>query len=105
MEIYDKRGIPIRVGDMLKTVHFKNYRRRWHYLYHVVYSLGTDGMVAIPLAQALGGKAQGGDVALRKGDPWVAGAEIVASTQGSGVDCGFEFRKRLPKFMRTGGGT
>lgn len=93
-QCFDRRGIPICVGDLLKTVHFKSYKRRWHYLYHVVYPLGEDAMVAIPLAQALGGKAQGGDVPIRPGDPWCEQAEIVAETRGSGVDCGFEFRKR-----------
>lgn len=102
MKLYDKRGIPIRVGDVLRSFHFKSYRRRLHYLYHVVCPLGTDGMVAIPLAQALGGKAEGGDVRLCEGDAWHELAEIVHSACGGGS--GFEFRKRRPRAKKIGGG-
>ena len=94
---FDKRGIPIHVGDLLKSFHFKSYRRRINYLYHVVFPLEDGSMVAIPLAQALGGRAQGGDVRFGPGDVWLEGVEIVAATVPDGNVGGFEFRKRAKR--------
>ena len=34
--IYDKKGIPIEVGDLLKTFHCVGPRRKKYYVYHVV---------------------------------------------------------------------
>lgn len=33
---YDRRGVPIHKGDLLKTPHFVGARRKMHYLYHVI---------------------------------------------------------------------
>lgn len=33
-EIYDAQGIPIYPGDLLKSFHFTDRRRKKHYLYH-----------------------------------------------------------------------
>ena len=35
-ELYDRRGTPIHPGDLLRTPHFRDRRRRQHYLYHTV---------------------------------------------------------------------
>ena len=36
MQFYDKRGVPIYPGDLLKTFHFRGARwRKNYYLYHV----------------------------------------------------------------------
>ena len=90
--VYDRRGIPIMPGDMLRSVHFKDYRRRWNYLYHVV----NDAMVAVPLAQAIGGKADGGDVPLRTNGEFASASEVVAETRRYATG-GFMFRKRKGK--------
>lgn len=34
--IFDRRGVPIYRGDLIKQPHFVDYRRKQHYLYHVV---------------------------------------------------------------------
>ena len=40
-ECHDKKGVPIYSGDLLKSLHFIDCRRRKHYLYHVAVSDGT----------------------------------------------------------------
>ena len=90
--VYDRRGIPIMPGDLLRSIHFKDYRRRWHYLYHVV----NDEMVAVPLAQALGGRANGGDVPLARCPEFAAACDVVAETRRFAAMPlgGFLFRER-----------
>jgi hypothetical protein len=34
-ECCDKHGIPIHIGDLLRTPHFRGPRRKLYYLYHV----------------------------------------------------------------------
>jgi len=34
--IFDRRGVPIFRGDLIKQPHFIDYRHKRHYLYHVV---------------------------------------------------------------------
>lgn len=35
-ECFDKNGIPIYPGDLLKSYHFTGARRKKYYLYHIV---------------------------------------------------------------------
>jgi len=35
-EVYDKKGIPIHVGDVLKVFHFIGARRKKYYMYKLV---------------------------------------------------------------------
>ena len=46
-EVVDHRGVPIYPGDLLRTFHFRDRRRKKHYLYHVAV-LCDDGMWLIP---------------------------------------------------------
>lgn len=41
--VYDKRGIPIRVGDVLKVFHFIGPRKKRYYMYKHVISEETVG--------------------------------------------------------------
>ena len=43
---HDRRGVPICAGDLIKTPHFTDTRRKRHYLYHVaVFEAGSWFMV------------------------------------------------------------
>jgi len=35
-QFYDKKGVPICKGDLLRTPHFIGVRRKQHYLYHTI---------------------------------------------------------------------
>lgn len=43
--VYDKRGLPLQIGDVLKVFHFVGARRKKHYMYkHVIGSgIWKDG--------------------------------------------------------------
>lgn len=41
--LFDKKGVPIRVGDLLKSYHFTGARKKRYWLYHVV--LLKDGFL------------------------------------------------------------
>jgi hypothetical protein len=34
-EIFDKKGVPIYPGDLIRSFHFRGARRKIYYLYHV----------------------------------------------------------------------
>lgn len=40
-EIYDKRGVPILHGDLIRTFSFVGPRRRKHYIYHIIVDCGN----------------------------------------------------------------
>ena len=40
---YDKKGYPIRPGDVLKVYHFTDYRNRKHYMYKLAWHLELNG--------------------------------------------------------------
>ena len=44
--LYDKRGIPIERGDVVKVFHFVGSRRKQHFMYHQC--LGTREIGAAP---------------------------------------------------------
>lgn len=43
---YDMHGVPICPGDLLKSPHYTDRRRKRHYLYHVVIKKGDHLMMA-----------------------------------------------------------
>jgi hypothetical protein len=43
MTLYDKHGIPIMVGDVLKVFHFIGARRKRHYMYKMCIDSGMWG--------------------------------------------------------------
>ena len=45
---YDKKGVPIYPGDLLRTYHFTGARRKVHYLYHVVVDSGLKALQMVP---------------------------------------------------------
>jgi hypothetical protein len=47
MEYFDKHGIPIHKGDLLRSPHFIGPRRKQYYLYHVVVQ-EPDGLFLVP---------------------------------------------------------
>ena len=61
-ECFDRRGVPIHPGDLLRTEHYRGLRRQINYLYHVVVLRPEDGGLRMvpachlhtPLAEAPG---------------------------------------------------
>jgi hypothetical protein len=47
MQHFDKNGIPIHKGDLLRSPHFIGPRRKQYYLYHVVVQ-EPDGVFLVP---------------------------------------------------------
>jgi hypothetical protein len=41
-QFYDKNGVPVCPGDLIRTFHYTGARRKKHYLYHVAVSEGSD---------------------------------------------------------------
>ena len=39
-QFYDRRGVPISKGDLVRSFHFIGARRKIHYLYHTVVDEG-----------------------------------------------------------------
>lgn len=35
-QLYDKNGVPVYPGDLIKTFHYTGSRKKKHYLYHTV---------------------------------------------------------------------
>jgi hypothetical protein len=59
MTYYDSHGIPILVGDMIRTFHFFGRRRKRHYLYHGV-RLREGVMELVPVHECITGEHDGG---------------------------------------------
>jgi hypothetical protein len=50
-EVFDKHGIPIYPGDLLRTFHFRGKRRKIYYLYHVaVWDAKYECMSMVPVS-------------------------------------------------------
>lgn len=59
--ILDKKGRPIHAGDLVRTVHFKDRRWGWQYLYHaVVYNKNEGCLEMVPVEELATGKSRGG---------------------------------------------
>lgn len=61
--VRDLHGREIHPGDLLRSFHFKDGRRRTWWLYHVVVKRGTD-LVAVPTTELGTGRKDGGRVTL-----------------------------------------
>ena len=48
----DCKGVPIYPGDLLRTPHFRDRRRRMHYLYHTVVQETVEGHAALRMVPA-----------------------------------------------------
>ena len=56
---YDCKGVPIMEGDLIRMFHFRDTRRRIHYLYHAIRK--RDGYLeAVPIVELATGKKDGG---------------------------------------------
>lgn len=59
--LYDKNGVPIEEGDLLRTEHFRGPRRKMYYLYHGVVRNEKHGVLEmVPIQELCGLKPQGG---------------------------------------------
>jgi len=51
-EVYDKNGVPIYPGDLLRTFHFTGPRRRKWYLYHTaIFNQQHQCMEGVPTSE------------------------------------------------------
>lgn len=67
---------PIHVGDLLRTFHFRDQRRRTHWLFHVVcWNASESCLEAVPYSE-LCGPSNGGRFWIRPGE--TIQSEIVA---------------------------
>ena len=88
---YDRRGIPIHSGDLLRALHFIGARRKRYYLYHV--AVNRDGhWWLVPTGHLDPSRVSGG------GDCWLteesaACRDIIDGTDPGGLS--FERRPRL----------
>ena len=64
-QFYDKKGVPIYPGDLLKTLHFIGARRKKYYLYHTVVR-GGDYLYMVPTSHLETGLARSGGKCLLK---------------------------------------
>ena len=74
----DINGREIKAGDLMRHPHFRDSRRRMHYLYHVAV-MNHDGLAAVPYAEIVRGRSDGGRFYLRDGDRLTECCEIVES--------------------------
>ncbi len=58
-QYHDCKGVPIYAGDLIRTDHFRDRRRKLHYLYHGVRE--RDGALEmVPVTELATGKKDGG---------------------------------------------
>lgn len=97
MQLYDKRGIPIERGDLVKVFHFVGARRKKHYMYHQclgVQNIGTHGtpyMMFSHLNFVEDRLSPDGPYHELPDGRVLLDYEIIQS-----IDCKFEGRKRIP---------
>lgn len=81
-DLCDRKGVPIHVGDLLKSYHFRARRyRRTFYIYHIV-MLRDGAMKMVPVPNAAGLVDDGGTCWLHtvaNTDGVVASAEVIDS--------------------------
>ncbi len=62
MQHFDKKGIPIHKGDLIRSPHYIGARRKMHYLYHVV--VESDGrLILVPACHLEPSCVAGGGIA------------------------------------------
>lgn len=90
LQRYDKRGVPIEPGDLLRSDHYRD-RRRMNYLYHVAVKEG-DFLRAVPTKNLEPSKRnQGGDCLITE---QLAKCFEIIHGHGPGEDMDFRDRKR-----------
>lgn len=94
----DCKGVPIYPGDLLRTPHFRDRRRRMHYLYHTVVQEVVEGQAAlrmIPAAHLEPTRISGGGAYwLSRG---LASEAEVIHGHGPGKVLGFRDRPKVKK--------
>lgn len=79
-ECLDRYGVPIYPGDLLRTPHFRDRRRRQHWLYHTVVSDTVHGETALRMVPTSHleptRRAAGGSCLLSQ--DIVAGSEVIS---------------------------
>jgi hypothetical protein len=99
----DCNGVPIYPGDLLRTPHFRDSRRRMHYLYHVAVQIDVEGTPAlrmIPASHLEPTKRAGGGACLLTRD-MAAQCEVISGAGPGDVLC---FRDRRKAVKAAGGG-
>jgi hypothetical protein len=94
----DCNGVPIYPGDLLRTPHFRDRRRRLHYLYHVAVQETVGKHVAlrmVPTQHLEPTLVSGGGACLLS--PEMAAAAEVIDGHGPGKVLDFRDRKKAVK--------
>ena len=74
---YDKKGVPIYAGDLLRTFHFTGARKKRYYLYHTAVREG-DYLYMVPTSHLEPSLVNGGGKCLLKyGHPEVE-SEVIS---------------------------
>lgn len=88
-EVWDCNGVPIYPGDLFRTPHYRDRRRRQHYLYHTVVR-HWDGQVwalrLVPTSHLEPTKARGGGDCLLTPELAAAGRVIYGHGPGDYLD-------------------
>lgn len=83
-QFYDRRGIPIMPGDLLRALHFIGAHRKRHYLYHV--AVMRDGyLFGVPVCNLEPTKQWGGGTFLMN-SAHAQACEIIDGTDEGGKD-------------------
>lgn len=91
-DLYDKRGIPIERGDVLKVFHFTGARRKRHYMYKQCLGFKFIGQNAdVPYMKFGHLTFNDNDYYLERPD----GRRLVVYEIVQSVDCKHEERERL----------
>ena len=95
-EAHDCKGVPIYPGDLLRTPHFRDRRRKQHYLYHTIALQkvrGTTALWMIPTSHLEPTKRNGGGSCLLSQE--LAGSCEVISGHGPGECLDYTDRKKI----------
>lgn len=100
-EAVDRRGVPIYPGDLLKSLHFTDRRRKQHYLYHTVVRDG-EYLLVVPTSHLEPTKVAGGGRCWLTSD-WAVRSEVIHG-YGPGHAWNFNDRpKRIDQPVQGGG--
>lgn len=94
--ICDRNGVPIFKGDLIRTPHFVDRRRKQHYLYHVV--VECDGhLKGVPTSHLEPTLANGGGSFWLHAHPRVLEDAEVIHGYGPGDTLSFEDRPKIKR--------
>lgn len=84
-EVFDKRGVPVYPGDLIRSYHFRDRRGRTYYLYHV--AVFKDGaMWLVPTSHLEPTKSKGGGSCLLSQNLMVEARVISGYGPGNFID-------------------